>query len=304
MIWANHVRPGQGLGVVDLIRADRPEQAHRIVLEPQEVRRLTIRDAGNEPIAGARVAARLVQTERTGYLGTTIPDEWLDRLSATADARGVAVLPGLTHRIELRSVRVEVPNRGVHVMPLRYVDGIVDATITLGTPRARLQGRVEDASGRPVAGRDRRGLGAAAGSPSKARRRFYVVPERVRLDGGPIRTAARGAFQVPGRLMDAATYRSVVRADGFAPTVTDWVALHGESMTLPPVTVRRLRTIAGRVVDRQGKAVASVSVSQPGGGPSSRQTDETGRFRLDGAGRPGRSFLLARARGLRAPAGP
>src|SRR5262249_31213085 len=78
-IWA--YRQGQGLGVVDLLRADRPDQVHRLVLEPQEARRLTTRDAGDVPIAGARAVPRLVQTERTGYLGVTIPDEWLDRLS-------------------------------------------------------------------------------------------------------------------------------------------------------------------------------------------------------------------------------
>ena len=49
-IWA--YRPGKGLGVVDLIRADKPDQAHRLVLEPQAIRRMTIRDADTKPIAG------------------------------------------------------------------------------------------------------------------------------------------------------------------------------------------------------------------------------------------------------------
>ena len=151
VIWA--YRPGQGLGVVDLIRADQSDQGHRLILEPEEVRRLTMLGDDGRPVVGARVAARLVQTERTGYLGATIPDEWLDRLSTATDAHGVAALPGLTRRIDLRSARVDVAGGGAHVVPLRYDDGKLDAAIALGRP-ARLEGTVKDDSGGPVAGAD------------------------------------------------------------------------------------------------------------------------------------------------------
>ena len=73
--------------------------------------------------------------------------------------------------------------------------------------------------------------------------------------------------------------------------MSDWIKLKGETATLPPLTIRRPRTIAGGVVDRQGRPIAGVRVFQPGGGPSAT-TDEAGRFRLVGA-RSGRSFLLA-----------
>ena len=63
VIWA--CRPGLGLGVVDMLRADRPDRSHRMMLEPQEPRRLTIRDADGRPVAGARVSARLIQSEQT-----------------------------------------------------------------------------------------------------------------------------------------------------------------------------------------------------------------------------------------------
>src|SRR5271156_2669353 len=88
VIWFH--KPGLGLGVVDLLRADRPDQVHRLVLEAQEPRRLTLRDADGKPVVGATVAARLVETERTGYLGVTVPDAWLARLTAATDAQGVA----------------------------------------------------------------------------------------------------------------------------------------------------------------------------------------------------------------------
>jgi hypothetical protein len=294
VIWA--YRPGQGLGVVDVIREDKPEQAHRIVLEPQEIRRLTIRDPGDKPVAGARVAARLVQTERTGYLGVTVPDEWLDRLAVASNAEGVAALPGLMRLIELRAVRVEVPGRGAHVATLRYADGKTDATIALGRP-ARLEGTIKDAAGRPVAGVPLE-VWMRCGLPlEEGRSFFYVIPELVRTGGEPIRTDARGSFRVPGGLVVGATYRIVVRADGFAPALSDWITTRGERATLPPLTIRRLQTIAGRIADRQGKPVAGAKVVQPGGGPSTT-TDEAGRFRLAGA-RPGRSFLLARREGFR-----
>jgi hypothetical protein len=56
MIWVH--KPGLGMGVVDLLRADRPDQSHRLVLEPQEPRRLTLRDVDRKPVVGAAVAAR------------------------------------------------------------------------------------------------------------------------------------------------------------------------------------------------------------------------------------------------------
>ena len=86
VIWA--YRPGDGVGIADLIRADKPEQAHRLVVEAGEAASPHDPRPRRPARRRRRVAARLVQTEHTGYLGVTIPDEWLDRLAATTDARG------------------------------------------------------------------------------------------------------------------------------------------------------------------------------------------------------------------------
>ena len=58
---------------------------------------------------------------------------------------------------------------------------------------------------------------------------------------------------------------------------------------------RPLRTISGRVVDRQGKPVAGIEVFQSGDGPerTSTKTDADGRFTLGGF-RQGPVFLFAR----------
>lgn len=293
VIWA--YRPGLGLGIVDLVREDRPDRSHRMIVEPQEPRRLTIRDADGRPVAGARVFARLVQSEQTGYLGAAIPDEWLDRLAAATDARGEAILPGLTHRIDLRSVRIAVAGRGAHVAVLRYDDGKLDVTIAMGRPSA-LEGTVRDESGGPVAGATVE-VWTRCGSPLASGSTFYVLPERLRPEGGPIRTDGRGGFRIAAGPMTGATCRVVVRADGRPPAVSDWIRAKGKVATIPPVTIRRTRTIAGLVRDRQGRPIAGARVSQHGGGPSAT-SDEAGRFRLIGA-RPGHSFVLARRDGFR-----
>ena len=89
--------------MIDLLRNDRRNQVHRLVLEPAAPRRLTIHDTDGKPIQGARVAPRIVQTELTSYLGVTIPDDWLERCSALTDERGIAALPSFSRKIDLRS---------------------------------------------------------------------------------------------------------------------------------------------------------------------------------------------------------
>ena len=63
---------------------------------------------------------------------------------------------------------------------------------------------------------------------------------------------------------------------------------------------RPLRTIGGRVVDRQGKPVVGVEVFQSGDGPerTATRTDADGRFSLGGFSQ-GPVFLFARGEGFR-----
>ena len=293
VIWA--YRPGLGLGMVDLVRDDRPVQTHRLVLEAQEPRRLTLRDADGKPIVGASVAPRLVETERTAYLGVTIPDDWLGRLTASTDAQGVALLPGLTRRIDLRSVRIAVPGSAPHVAMLLYAEGKHDATLALGRP-SRLSGVIRNSSDQPVANVPVE-VWIRCGSPIGNQQAAYVIPEAVRFDGSALRTNANGAFQTPPLLRSGSTYRVVVRAPGFAPSVSDWITLRADSNALPPLKIRSLRSLVGRVLDRQGHPIAGVKVFLPGNGPSTT-SDEAGRFRVEGI-TSGRSFLLASHEGFR-----
>jgi len=293
VIWV--YKAGLALGVTDLVRGDWPGQIHRLVLEPSLVRKLTLRDAGGKPFAGARLAPRLVRTELTSAEGVAIPDEWLDRLTVATNAGGVAAVSSSSRLTDLYSLRLTIPGQGMHALQIPHAQRKGDATLVLGRP-ATLAGAIRNATGSPVDGVvvdvwTRCAVRIAAGQS------IYKVPELIRFDGGPIRSGASGLFQTLPVLQAGLTYRVVVRAAGFAPAVSDWITLTGASDNLPPVTLRPLRTLVGRVVDRLGKPVAGVKMSQPAEGTATT-TDEAGRFRLDQAS-PGRSFLLARGDGFR-----
>ena len=90
VIWAR--KPGFGLGVIDLDRGDRPSGSFRFKLEPPHLRTLNFRDNDGKPIAGLRVAPRLVRTDRTIFDGVTIPDEWLEAITVTTTVDGTAVI--------------------------------------------------------------------------------------------------------------------------------------------------------------------------------------------------------------------
>lgn len=82
-----------------------------------------------------------------------------------------------------------------------------------------------------------------------------------------------------------ATYRAQFAIEGRAPQWTEWVTFKSdEPAVFPDLVVDTLQSIAGRVVDRQGKPVAGVTVFQSGDGPHRTEvaTDGEGRFRLDG----------------------
>ena len=292
-LWA--YKPGHALAIADLVRGDWPGQIHRLVLEPASTRKLMMRDAAGKPVSGARVAPRIVETEQTGFMGVAIPDLWIDRFTATSDADGVALVDCLSRRTDLRSAHTTITGAGQQFLQLPYENGKDDTTIVLGRP-ARLSGEISSATGASAAGVSVE-VWARSGVPIGKDRSLYLTPEIVRFEAGPIRTGAHGLFQTPPALWTARTYRVVVRAEGFAPAVSDWVTPRSESGQFPPVILRPLRTLSGRVVDRAGKPIMGVSISQPAGGPATT-TDATGRFCLERAC-PGRSFLLARADGFR-----
>ena len=124
---------------------------------------------------------------------------------------------------------------------------------------SRLTGRIVDESGQPVANQ--------AIEVWLRTARNWLGSSKVELTGGSLRTAADGSFKTPDNLMVGSTYRVVVRAPGKEPILSDWLTIGEAPRALLPMPLRSLRTIGGRVVDRQGKPVANIEVFQSGDGP-------------------------------------
>ncbi len=294
-LWA--LKPGLGLGMDDLVRDNQTGTTHRIVLESPQARTLTIVDAVGKPLVGARVAPRLVQTSQTRHMGVLVPDAWLSRLGVTTDSAGHAPLPALTRLIDLRTVHLRLPGprKAAHVVSLPFAESKAEATLTLGAPRM-MSGRVTGPAAAPVAGATVE-VWARGAIPIGPSRDAHIMPERVQTGGDPIHTRADGTFETPPMLMVGKTYRVVVRRDGYAPAMSDWIKLSVSAAAPLAVELRPLMRLEGRVADRQANPVPGALVFQPGDGPETT-SDDAGRFVLEKA-RPDLPFLLVSKPGFR-----
>ncbi len=292
-IWA--LKPGLGLGMVDLLRNDRRDSVRRVVLETAVPRMITLEDAQGKPLTGVRVAPRLVQNESSRYDGVFLPDAWLDWFSAMSDARGRASLPGISPQQDLRTVMVTRPGGVRHVLPLPYSKGKDDVTLTF-RPSTRLAGRIGAITG-PIPQDAVISIWARCAMPFSSTQSVRGVPEPVRFQSGPIHVRPDGTFETSDGLEAGTIYRVAVTHDGFAPALSDWVKLDKQRVTSVAVTLRPLVKIEGRVIDRQARPVAGALIRQPGGGPEA-VCGSDGRFVLERA-RPGPSFLIARKPGFR-----
>jgi len=82
-----------------------------------------------------------------------------------------------------------------------------------------------------------------------------------------------------------APYRVQIGTEGHTPQWTEWVEFAADKPPVfPDVVIDSLRSIAGRVVDRQGRPVSGATVIQSGDGPQRTQaaSDNDGRFELSG----------------------
>ncbi len=119
-----------------------------------------------------------------------------------------------------------------------------------------------------------------------------------------IRTDADGKFQTPRELNTARDYSIEAIAEGFVSESTDLVKpAPGEFNVLPDLLMRpalKLRTLSGRVVDRQGHPLSGAAVLQSGDGPrrSRTETDALGRFQIGGVA-DGPACLFAEKPGFR-----
>ena len=289
-------RPGLAIAAAPYIRP-----LDRYILRKPEPRTIEVRGPDGEPIAGVRVAPRLL-SYISGKIGNTsqvdsadIPESMAEPLTVTTGSDGRATLQYLAGRDQLVSARFTADSIGAQDLLLvdprsRAPAGPVIAIRLKKT--TRLTGRIMDETGGPVANQV-----VEVWSRGPGRR---LRPSAVELTGGPLRTAANGSFRTPDNLMVGSIYRVVVRAQGKEPILSDWMTIGEQPRALLPMRLRPLRSVSGRVVNRQGKPAADVEVFQTGDGPepTATRSGPDGRFSLGGF-RKGPVFLFARGDGSR-----
>ena len=227
-----------------------------------------------------------------GERTTLLPDELADRLSGRTDAEGRASFPGLSATTRLFDVRIAHPTLADQDLVIDFEIGSKqESTAIRLNPLGRIVGKIARE-------------GNKASPPSIE---VWKTPDGlggrlspVHFDKGSIEENRDGTFSTPIALTRGAKYRAVVREEGFAPTISPWVALDDATADFGTIALVKMKAITGRAVDRQGKPLAGVAVFQSGDGPEPTSTtaDDQGRFHLGGFSRE-HSFVFATKDGFR-----
>ena len=307
-VWAD--RPGSSFGVAVVrsaaargeggprARADAPIKLTLGLIEPVSIRVL---DLQGRPVDSARVAPVYVERHEKASLLVTaiyhlaIPAEVAGRLAVTTDDQGIAKVTGLPAG-GLTYARVETPRFGTQTVMLQ------------GKPPAPLDAR-PGAVGRlvgQVKGDDpsvARGLRVRVEThprPPCPGKPFVYTPD----GAAEVIIDASGRFEVPALAAGMLSLSLRTRDDKPARD------LPAENRAIEPGKTTELivaleglargHTVEGRVVDRQGQAVADAVVFQSGDGPTRTRstTDDKGHFRLDGFNVGGPAFVFVKKRRL------
>lgn len=265
------------------------EAAH-LALDPAGRRTITLRDADGRPIAGARLAPRLISAQ-PGSGDAMIPDELADRLEVTTGPDGRAELTCLMPTTLLFALRVALPSVGEQVLRLPEAQTRSEAIALELKPAGRLAGRVVFEGDRPAPE-------VMIEVWSRSGDQWAAAP--VRFASGPICTAADGTFRTPraaerDRVPRRGPHRGV--RDGPLRVGGPRRGSGGHDRGADARAARPLRGVSGRVVDRRGGPIAGAEVLSWIGGPSTT-TDAEGRFRLDGL-MPDQPFVIVHRDGFR-----
>ncbi len=244
----------------------------------------TVVGEDNKPVAGAEVEAiwtgaeeqawsALARTDRTGVFTLHGVDPIADLKVTAWD--GFAGTPEVTVRPDARSITLTLSAK--HTTPVG--------------------GRVVDTAGQPIAGasvRIWRQLRNKAG--------VVIAVDPITAGDGSValRTDADGRYRSRRRFPAHASYYAEAFAPGRLTARSPAIDLAEQSRKPPVLVLRGLRTIEGRVVDRQGQPVAGAVVRQSGDGPMPTETltADDGRFRLPGV-LEGPAFVFAEKPGYR-----
>jgi RNA polymerase sigma-70 factor (ECF subfamily) len=291
-LWA--YQPGRALttGASITFSTGSSTTAARIVLAEPVKRTIKVVGLGEKPIAGLRLFPRVVDPPRPNSR-RSIPEELRERLTVSTDENGVATLPYLAP--DIVPVTIEVGGVGIARQSLALIDYATKPMLRL-KQTGRLVGVVRAESGEPLADIP---VAVWVKAPRKLPARMLEVspPESIRFDSTGLATGPQGTFQTPAVLLVDSEYRISIGKDGFAPFVSEWITLGGERTTIPPIRLRSLRVISGRMRDSQGSPVRDARVFLPAAGPAAI-TDQLGRFVLRDV-LPDKTFILAQNTGFR-----
>ena len=254
-----------------------------------------------EVVRGESIKGRLVDQEDRPLANLRVIGSSGNRryAFATTNADGEfttnSIPPGvkLDYKVSINDHEAPVDTTIVKEAPLLLRAPIGGQPASVGN--ARLIGKVVDEEGRPVEGADVTISIQVDRPPAPG---GYVLATNREQCSRPTPT---GCFACIEPVAKGSRYRAIVAPGKFAIAATEAVtASDVTAITFPPITVQRLRTIAGRVVDSDGRPVAGATVLNWGNPAplSSAVTGSTGRFQLDGFPR-GSAFLFVDAPGYR-----
>jgi RNA polymerase sigma factor (sigma-70 family) len=178
---------------------------------------------------------------------------------------------------------VDAENLKEEPLLLRAAVGTSD--IPAASSGAGIHGTVVDTEGRPVDGVQVN----------------LVIEARGTQRREPRTTDSQGVYRDPGPVVKGTKYRAIVSPGKFAIASSETVTAEGKDpITVPPISVVRLRTIAGRVVDTDGQPVAGARVLNWGNRAplTDAMTGPAGRFYIDRLPRE-RAWLFVDAPGYR-----
>ncbi len=293
-LWAHQPGRSVAAAAVNLgVRTSPPPV--RLTLEAPAKWATTVLGPDDRPMAGLRIAPYAVRSAGRFRTSLTVPDEWVDRLTTTTDANGMATLTCLAPNMQLLAIRVAGPAIAPHALPIN--DAAVNGVVKLGRP-GRLVGIVRTTDGKPLADVPVEVWVQGAGTGSSGLVNRSITPiALVKLGPASLKTGPQGAFQTPPALLNGSSYRVSIRHEGYRPFLSDWMTLDGERTAVPAIRLEPLRTLTGRITDSQGRAVAGARVFVAGQG-SEAATDAGGRFTLLGV-QPGKAVILAEKAGFR-----
>jgi hypothetical protein len=246
-------------------------------------------DAAGQPVAGSEIFGLW-----------PVPPRFNLAVHAWTNAAGEFAIAAAPTDVELRLWTSHGEALTVDPVLARTKGEPVTLTVREGAS-VSLDGRVIDATGRPVDGARVRVWGDQTDRDQNEPPSVGALV----LDGRDYLIAdADGRFRTPRWLRSDLAYTLDVEAPGMVPVKTEaivpqlWKTTHFADVVLHPAP--RLRAIVGQVVDSAGHPLAGAAVWQSGDGPRRTQTitNADGRFVLHGA-YDGPAYIFARQDGYR-----